>query len=69
MTGTASDGQSPPEDLTARVFRALYDQFDLHVAGGTHIAVPAVIFSFLLDHGCDLRCLVVDSVLDETAAG
>jgi hypothetical protein len=40
MTGTASEDQSPPEDLTARVFRALYDQFDLHITGGTHIAVP-----------------------------
>jgi hypothetical protein len=40
MTGTESDGQPPPEDLTARVFRALYDQFDLHITGGTHIAVP-----------------------------
>jgi hypothetical protein len=40
MNGTASDGQPPPEDPTARVFRALYDQFDLHITGGTHIAVP-----------------------------
>jgi hypothetical protein len=40
MTGTPPDGQPPPEDLTARVFRALYDQFDLHITGGTHIAVP-----------------------------
>ena len=40
MTGTAPGGQPPPKDLTARVFRALYDQFDLHVSGGTHIAVP-----------------------------
>jgi hypothetical protein len=40
MNGTASDGPPPPEDLTARVFRALYDQFDLHSTGGTHIVVP-----------------------------
>lgn len=40
MTGTAPEGPPPPEDLTARVFRALYDQFDLHFTGGTHIAVP-----------------------------
>jgi hypothetical protein len=39
MNGTDLDGPPPPEDLTARVFRALYDQFDLHIAGGTHIAV------------------------------
>jgi hypothetical protein len=40
MTGTAPGSQPPPEDLTARVFRALYDQFDLHIMDGTHIAVP-----------------------------
>lgn len=34
-------GQPPPDDLTAaRVFRALYTQFDLHTVGDTHIAVP-----------------------------
>jgi hypothetical protein len=33
-------GQPPPADLTARVFRALYQEFDLHFADGTHIAVP-----------------------------
>jgi hypothetical protein len=32
----------PPEDLTARVFRALYPEFDLHaLAGtGTYLALP-----------------------------
>lgn len=40
MNGTDLDGPPPPEDLTARVFRALYDQFDLHITDGTHIAVP-----------------------------
>ncbi|MGH3195176.1 MAG: hypothetical protein ACRDNT_04410 [Streptosporangiaceae bacterium] len=33
-------GQPPPDDLTARVFRALYQQFDLYTVAGTHIAVP-----------------------------
>ena len=33
-------GQPPPDDLTVRVFRALYTQFDLHTVAGTHIAVP-----------------------------
>ena len=28
-------------DLTARLFRALYREFDLYTVGGTHIAVPA----------------------------
>ena len=30
----------PRDDLTPRVFRALYEAFDLHTVGGTHIAVP-----------------------------
>jgi hypothetical protein len=32
----------PPhrDDLTARVFRALYQRFDLHNVGGTYIAIP-----------------------------
>lgn len=39
MTGTAPAGQPPPDDLTARVFRAFYQGFDLHIVGGTYIAV------------------------------
>ena len=34
-------GPPAPDDLTARVFRALYQGFDLHAAGGTYIAIPA----------------------------
>ena len=30
----------PPEDLTARVFRALYPEFDLHDLAGTYLALP-----------------------------
>lgn len=43
MTGPApsvSASQPARDDLTARVFRALYAQFDLHTVSGTHIAVP-----------------------------
>jgi len=29
-----------PDELTARVFRALYPQFDLRRVQGTHVAVP-----------------------------
>jgi hypothetical protein len=29
-----------PEDLTARVFRALYPTLDLHDLGGTYLALP-----------------------------
>lgn len=32
--------QSLPDNLTARVFRALYPDFDLHTVAGIHIAVP-----------------------------
>jgi hypothetical protein len=41
MTGTAPQDPPPPEDLTARVFRALYPEFDLHALTGTYLAVPA----------------------------
>ena len=44
MTGPASAnpaGPPAPDDLTARVFRALYQGFDLHAAGGIYIAIPA----------------------------
>ncbi len=37
----APPGQPDRDDLTARVFRALYAGYDLHAIGGTHIAVPA----------------------------
>jgi hypothetical protein len=30
----------PPEDLTARVFRALYPGFDLHDLAGIYLALP-----------------------------
>jgi hypothetical protein len=32
--------QPSRDDLTARLFRALYRGFDLHTFGGTHVAVP-----------------------------
>jgi hypothetical protein len=41
MTSTAPDGPPPPGDLAARVFRALYPEFDLHVLPGTYLAIPA----------------------------
>ena len=41
MTGTTPEGPPPPGDLTARVFRALYPEFDLHDMAGTWLAVPA----------------------------
>ncbi len=39
---TAADPAGPPcpEDLTARVFRALYPEFDLHALTGTYLALP-----------------------------
>jgi hypothetical protein len=42
MTGSlpADPDSRPRDDLTPRVFRALYQAFDLHTVGGTHIAVP-----------------------------
>jgi hypothetical protein len=42
MTGPlpADPDSSSRDDLTPRVFRALYRAFDLHTVDGTHIAVP-----------------------------
>jgi len=33
-------GQPSRDDLAALLFRALYKGFDLHTAGGIHVAVP-----------------------------
>jgi hypothetical protein len=43
MTGTAPAfplGPADGDDLTARVFRALYQAYDLHWVAGIHVAVP-----------------------------
>ena len=40
MTGPGPAGPPVPGDLTARVFRALYERFDLHTVDGIHVAVP-----------------------------
>jgi len=44
MTGPApasGPGRPDSDDLTARVFRALYQAYDLHWVAGIHVAVPA----------------------------
>jgi len=40
MTGPDPAGPRIPDDLTARVFRALYERFDLHTVDDVHVAVP-----------------------------
>jgi hypothetical protein len=44
VTGTTTPGRTPPlqsgDDLTARIFRALYAGFDLRTVDGVHVAVP-----------------------------
>ena len=43
MTGPPSPALAslpPPADLPARLFRALYQEYDLHPAGGAYVAVP-----------------------------
>ena len=35
-----SPGRAVPHDLAARLFRALYDDYDLHTIGDIHVAVP-----------------------------
>jgi hypothetical protein len=43
MTGPApaAAGQPARDDLTPRIFRALYQDFDLHHVDGAFVAVPA----------------------------
>jgi hypothetical protein len=42
MTGTTHGGRpgQPPRDLAARLFRALYSDFELRTLGGEHVAIP-----------------------------
>lgn len=43
MTGTTPGpppGRSGRDDLTPRVFRALYGEFELRTVEGTHVVVP-----------------------------
>jgi hypothetical protein len=39
MTGTPAT-QPDRDDLTPRIFRVLYAEFDLRTVGGTHVVVP-----------------------------
>ena len=40
MAFTTPAGQLGRDDLTPRIFRALYTGFDLRTIGGTHVVVP-----------------------------
>ena len=40
MTNQVPAAEPPLQDLTARVFRALYPEFDLHALAGTYLALP-----------------------------
>jgi hypothetical protein len=37
---SAAERRPAHDELTIRVFRALYDEFDLYNVAGTHVAVP-----------------------------
>jgi hypothetical protein len=37
-----SPGRAVPQDLAARLFRALYDDYDLHTIDELHVAVPSL---------------------------
>jgi hypothetical protein len=39
MTATPA-AQAARDDLTMRIFRALYTEFDLRTVAGTHVVVP-----------------------------
>ena len=40
MTTVPAAPSQPAGDLTARLFRALYQEFDLHTVNGTYVVVP-----------------------------
>jgi hypothetical protein len=40
MTAAPAAEDQPGGDLTARIFRALYPEFDLRAINGTYVAVP-----------------------------
>jgi hypothetical protein len=40
MTTTPVAAGQPPGDLTARIFRALYQEFDLYAINGVYVVVP-----------------------------
>jgi hypothetical protein len=40
MTVRRKAERHPQDDLTIRIFRALYRDFDLYTVGGTHVVVP-----------------------------
>jgi hypothetical protein len=40
MTARREAERHPQDDLTIRIFRALYRDFDLYTVAGTHIVVP-----------------------------
>ncbi len=57
MTGPESAapfGQPPRDDLTARVFRALYQRFDLRTIGDTYVVVPKGTPCFAGPSLCDI---------------
>lgn len=37
---TREDGRHVQDELTIRIFRALYRDFDLYTVGSTHVVVP-----------------------------
>jgi len=40
MTAAPAAGQPGGDDLTTRIFRALYQEFDLRAINGTYLVVP-----------------------------
>ena len=49
-----------PDELTARVFRALYPEFDLRTVDGTHVVVPKGTAWFAGPSLGDVTCQISD---------
>jgi hypothetical protein len=47
-------GRHGQDELTVRVFRALYQEFDLHIVGDVHVVVPKGTLWF---SGSSLGCI------------
>ena len=60
--------QPLPDNLTARVFLALYQDFDLHTITGTHIAVPKGTPCFAASSLGEIACLISDQAHHAPAA-
>jgi hypothetical protein len=59
-TAPAAAGQLSRDDLTERIFRALYQEFDLRTVNGTYVVVPKGTPWFAGTSLGDIACQISD---------